>query len=407
MRILVYGINFAPELTGIGKYTGEMCSWLAARGHEVRVVTAPPYYPEWRVRDGYSSFAYRPERIDGVSVTRCPVWVPRSPTGKTRLLHLASFAVSSFPAALLKSVFWRPDVVFSVEPAFFTAPGAWAAARLSGARAWLHVQDFELDAAFDLGLVRSGALKSLACSVERFIMRRFDAVSTISGKMVEKLESKSVAKGNRYFFPNWVDTDVIFPMDRPGPMRKEMGIADDSTVLLYSGNMGEKQGLEIIVETARALSHRKELVFVVCGEGVSRKRLVESARDIGNIRFYGLQPAGKLNELLNMADIHLLPQRAAAEDLVMPSKILGIFSSGRPVIATAKASSQLAEAVEGRGVVVEPGDREAFTKAVLGLSGDRGLRVRLGKKAREYAMREWGKETVLGRFEKELLRRTS
>ncbi len=120
MKILMYCLNYAPELTGIGKYTCEQAEWLAARGHEVRVVTAPPYYPAWRVGEGYRAWQYSRERRRWVEVYRAPLWVPRKPTGVTRLLHLASFAVSSLPS-LMAQLRWRPDALFVVEPPLMCA----------------------------------------------------------------------------------------------------------------------------------------------------------------------------------------------------------------------------------------------------------------------------------------------
>lgn len=152
MKILLYGINFAPELTGIGKYTGEMAAWLVSQGHEVRVVTAPPYYPAWAVSPGYSAWRYKTEQWQGVRVLRCPLWVPHQPGGLKRLVHLASFALSSIPA-LLGQLRWRPQVVWVVEPALFCAPAAMALTRLCGAKAWLREQAIELEAAFSIGLV--------------------------------------------------------------------------------------------------------------------------------------------------------------------------------------------------------------------------------------------------------------
>jgi len=138
MRILIYGINYAPELAGIGKYTGEMAHWLTGHGHEIRVVTAPPYYPKWRVWGGYSSRRYKLENSNGVKLYRCPLWVPEKVSGLKRILHLMSFAFSSAPV-LISLIFWKPRVVLNVAPAIFTAPMALVAARLSGAKAWLHI----------------------------------------------------------------------------------------------------------------------------------------------------------------------------------------------------------------------------------------------------------------------------
>src|SRR5450759_2745464 len=183
MRILLVGINYAPELTGIGKYSSEMAEYLVAAGHEVRIVTAPPYYPEWRVADGYVAWHYSKEQRKGVSIWRCPIWVPTRPSGLKRLLHLASFALSSMPI-MVRQIFWRPNVILVIEPPLFCAPMAWLCAKLSGAKAWLHVQDFEVDAAFELGILRAQWMHSVAGKAESWLMRRFSRVSTISDNML-------------------------------------------------------------------------------------------------------------------------------------------------------------------------------------------------------------------------------
>jgi len=167
LKILIYGVNYAPELTGIGKYTGEMSEWLAEQGHDVRVVTAPPYYPEWKVSNAYASGFYRKEQVNGVEVYRCPLYVPAKPSGMKRIVHLASFALSSLPI-MLKQVFWKPDVVMVIEPPLFCAPTAWTVARLSGGKCWLHIQDFEVDAAFELGIIPFSGLRKFITIVSLF-----------------------------------------------------------------------------------------------------------------------------------------------------------------------------------------------------------------------------------------------
>lgn len=149
MKILLYGINYSPELTGIGKYSGEMGDWLAAHGHDVRAVTAFPYYPEWKLAPGAKGPFYRRESLAGVWVMRCPLYVPARPNAWRRIVHLFSFALSSFPALLLQWR-WRPDVLVLVAPTLFCVPGAWLLSRLTGARLVLHVQDYEVDAMFGL-----------------------------------------------------------------------------------------------------------------------------------------------------------------------------------------------------------------------------------------------------------------
>lgn len=432
MRILIYGINFSPELTGIGKYTGEMAAWLAARGHEVRVVTAPPYYPDWQVWTGFSGWRYQlaDEAGGSLRVVRCPLWVPARPSGLTRLLHLASFALSSLPV-LLWQWRWRPAVVFAVAPPLFCAPGAWLAARLAGGKAWLHIQDYEVDAAFDLGLLKGTWLRRMALAGERRLLRRFDRVSTISRRMLALAQAKGVAAGCLVLFPNWVDVLAIRPTaanvgapggiaeeipegipgglppgdaegTAPNALRAGLQIEPTALVALYSGNMGKKQGLEMLAEAATRLRDAAGLVFVFCGNGVGCADLVARCAGLPNVRFLDLQPLARLGELLAMADIHLLPQRADAADLVMPSKLTGMLASGRPVVATAQADTELANAVAGCGLVTPPGDAIAFAAAIAHLAQDAPLRARLGAAARDYAVRYLDRDAILGRVEAEM-----
>ena len=402
MKILIYCINFAPELTGIGKYTGEMATWLAARGHDVRVVTAPPYYPDWKVGAGYSGSAWQREESNGVQVWRCPLWVPARPGGIKRVLHLASFALSSLPV-MLRQLLWLPDAVWVVEPPLFCAPTAWAVARLSGARAWLHISDYEVDAAFDLGLLKGKTLKRVVLAAEHWLMRRFDVVSTVSQRMLERALSKGVDAQRLVSFPNWVDVGAFISASGQA-YRDELGIAPSAVVALYSGNMGRKQGLEIMAQVARSCADQRQgsdrLWFVFCGNGVGRADLLAQCEGIPNVRFLDLQPAARLPDLLAMADIHLMPQRAGAADLVMPSKLTGMLASARPVVATALAGTELANVVQLCGMVVPPEDAAAMTRAVLELAANASWREQLGFAGRNHAVHQIDRESVLQRFEK-------
>jgi len=400
-RLLVVALNYAPDLTGVGKYVSEMTEWLTSHKQlTVRVVTAAPYYPAWVVSPGYSSRRYTKERIAGVDVYRCPLWIPRRPGGITRMLHLLSFALSCFPVLLWQAVRWRPQVICVVEPPLGAAPGAWLAAKLCGAQAWLHVQDFEVDAAFELGLLRGGALRRAVLSAERRLMRGFDRVSNISERMLARLLEKGVDRQRVFLFPNWVDSALIRPLES-NTLRDELGIAPDTRVLLYSGNMGEKQGLELIIEVARSFADPRAL-FLLCGDGAVRGRLEAAAAGLSNVKFIPLQPLSRLNELLNLAEVHLLPQRAAVEDVVMPSKLGAIMASGRPVVATARSGSEVARTAHAGGIVVSPGDSAAFAEAIRRLLEDEALRRELGCSGREYALANWERETVLERAFDEL-----
>ncbi len=335
-------------------------------------------------------------------VCRCPIWVPRNPHGLKRLLHLASFALSSLPVMLWQTR-WHPDLVLVVEPTFFCAPQSLLTARWSGAKAWLHVQDFEVDAAFELGDISAPHLRGWALAIERRLLSAFDRVSTISGRMAGRLVQKKVDPSRCLLFPNWVDTHLIYPLSCPSPLRRQLGIPEDAIVALYAGSMGKKQGLDLLTDVARRLSHRSDLRFVFCGEGSYQEIFSEKTRHLPNVTLLPFQPSERLNDLLNLADIHLLPQRADAADLVMPSKLMGMLASGRPVLATARHGTQLASAVRGLGIVVPPGDLDAFVSATLELASDRDLRFMLGQEARKYAVRHLDSLAILVQFEQSVL----
>lgn len=399
MRLLLLSLNFSPEMIGIGKFNGEMARWFSSRGHQVRVVTAPPHYPEWKVDKGFSAWKYRKEVQDGIKVWRCPLWVPSLPGGFNRLIYSALFAISSFPI-MLQQIFWRPDVVMTIEPTLACALPAWLTATLSGGISWLHVQDLEVDAAFNLELLKSKGLKRLALTFESLLMKLFDGISTISQKMKEKLIQKGINPSKIVLFPNWINPQEIYPLDTPSIFRSELKIPENKIVALYSGNFGRKQGLELIVEVAKDLP---DIHFIFCGQGPSELMLKKLAQNVSNLFFIPLQPQKKLLHLLSLADIHLLPQKESAADLVMPSKLTGMLASGRPVVATAYPGTQVSEIVLRCGRVVPPGDVGSFKKAIEELAGRSELRHQLGTNARAFAIKHWSQEIVLKSFEEQLI----
>ena len=404
MRILIYGVNYAPELIGIGKYTSEMAEWLAARGHAVRVVAAPPHYPAWKIDDGYRGWKYGKETIRGVEVFRCPIWAPRRPEGVSRLLHPLSFALLSLPV-MLAQIFWRPAVVFVVEPMLFCAPGALAAACLSGAKAWLHVQDYEVEAFFGLGYSESSFLKKIITAIEGWLTRRFGIVSAVSRRMVARLSKLGLADSRTALFPNWVDTEQVRPVILGRDFRKEWGFAPDARIVLYAGNMGRKQGLEIILETAAAMREEcPRAVFLMVGDGPARDSFAEKVKKLGlhNVVFRPLQPPEDFPSLLATADVHLVVQRKGGADAFLPSKLAGIFAVGGTAIVTSDTNTELgllAEEHPGIFILTPPEDPASLKKALLSALSASGAAPGKNMVAREYAEKFLSKDIVLSKFE--------
>lgn len=407
MRLLIVGLNYAPEKVGIAVYTTGMAETLAADGHEVRVIAGQPYYPAWRIAKGHSPWAFTLREERGVRVTRVPHYIPAVPSGGKRLLHHASFAATALLPAIWNGIVWRPEVVLAVAPSLIGAPVARLAAWLAGAHSWLHIHDFEVEAAFATGLLESGGRHAaLARWFEGTVLKSFERVSSISPEMCRRLVNKGVPAERVSELRNWAELGAVRPMTRASTYREEWNIETEH-VALYSGNVGNKQGAEIVLEAARLLQHRRDFSFVICGEGPNRDRLQANARGLSNVQFRDLQPKERLNELMGLATVHLLPQLASAADLVLPSKLTNMLASGRPVVATAAAGTGLAREVEGCGLVVPPEDAVAFAGAIERLMDDEPLWARSAAVARARAEERWAKATILGSLSRDLDRLTA
>ncbi|WP_336219216.1 colanic acid biosynthesis fucosyltransferase WcaI [Citrobacter amalonaticus] len=401
MKILVYGINYSPELTGIGKYTGEMVEWMARQGHDVRVITAPPYYPQWKVGERYSAWRYRREE-GNATVWRCPLYVPKQPSTLKRLLHLGSFALSSF-FPLMAQRRWKPDRIIGVVPTLFCTPGMRMLAKLSGARTLLHIQDYEVDAMLGLGMAgksKGGKVAKLASAFERSGLHNVDYVSTISRSMMNKAQEKGVPAEKVIFFPNWSEVARFQQVndDDVTALRQQLGLPDDKKIILYSGNIGEKQGLENVIVAAEQLQ-AQPLIFAIVGQGGGKARLekMASERGLTNVRFFPLQSYDALPALLKMGDCHLVVQKRGAADAVLPSKLTNILAVGGNAVITAEAETelgQLCDSYPGIAVCVEP---ESVPALVCGIE-QALVMPKVNTVAREYAERTLDKENVLSQF---------
>lgn len=405
MRILIVGLNYTPEPVGIGPYTAGLAEALAQRGHPVAAIAGKPYYPQWRGNPEFNG-GWRRSVENGVALTRCPHYIPANPTGLRRVLHLASFALSALAPALRTALGrreQRPELVIAIAPALLSVVTAWLAARLAGARLWVHLQDFEVEAAVATGLLGERGLPArLALWSEGRILKLADRVSTISPQMCARLVAKGVAADRVIEIRNWSDTRFRAEAGEVAALRARWGL-EGASVCLYSGNIARKQGIEVLVDAARLLAGRRDIAVVICGEGPNRAALATFAEGLHNVQLHDLQPAEGMGAMLAMASVHLLPQIAGAADLVLPSKLTNMLASGRPVIATTEPGTGLAGEVEGCGLVTPPGDAAALAAAIVALVDDPDRCARLGEAARQRAAERWEKSAIVRRFEQAAL----
>jgi len=404
MKILIYGLHFKPDLIGIGKYTGEMTDWLFDRGHEIRVVTAPSYYPEWKLEKQF--WWYKKE--DNPYLTwRCPIYVPSQPKGLTRLFHLLSFAISSIPP-LIRNLSWKPDYIISIEPPFFTTLFALLYSKLTKSKSILHVQDLEIDAAYSLNILKKGIFYRIIQKVEKFILNKFDIISTISQMMKNEIIQKGIDRNKICIMPNWADTENIHPAVNNEYLRKQFSIKPDQKIILYSGNIGEKQNLNSVINIAEKMqTDNNRCIFLMVGDGAVKKRLAEDIkkRNITNISFLPLQPIKDFGALLTMADVHLITQDKNISDYVLPSKLTNILSAGGVSIISAKPKTELSQLVKKYeiGYLIKPDSEIELYDAIIHLLSNISQHSIISTNARKYAEKHLSKDKILNNFENNIL----
>ena len=405
-RILLIGGNFYPELTGIGKYNGEMIDTLSGMGYDCTVVTTFPYYPHWKVQEPYTNRSawFKKERkfvsaqATAITIFRCPHYIPGEPSGLKRIISDFSFTLSAFIKVTQLLFVKKFDFVIVVAPPFQLGLLGIYYKKLRGTKLFYHIQDLQIDAARDFNLIKSALLINVLLKIEKYILKRADVVSSISAGMIKKIVAKYAREV--IFFPNWVDTNLFFPINEKTGLKEEFGFKQNDQVVLYSGAIGEKQGLEAIITSAEAMKQKEHLKFVICGSGPYKEKLQEIAKSrmLENVIFLPLQPVERLNQFLNMADVHLVLQKAHAADLVMPSKLSAILAVGGLSILTANAGSSLFDVVNNHkmGVLIEPENQGALTEAIEATSENDMSDIR--RKARFYASEYLAIEEIFNKF---------
>jgi colanic acid biosynthesis glycosyl transferase WcaI len=406
-RVLLIGGNFYPEPIGIGKYNGEMIEWLTENGYDCTVITSFPYYPQWKVQQPYAkkSFWYKKEHKyykpfyeKSIRIYRCPQYVPATPTGFKRMLNGCTFFMTAFLVIFKLMFVSKFDYVISVVPSFETGLLAILYKKIRGGKFLYHIQDLQIDAARDLKILRSSSLIKFLLKIERYILKNADVVTSISSGMMEKVKKKCNKKVD--FFPNWVDGKIIYPISDKAKLKQEFGFNPSNKIILYSGAVGEKQGLENILYVAEQFQENDRLTFVICGSGPYLKRLEEIRDELGlkNLSFLPTQPIEKLNHFLNMADLHLILQRADASDLVMPSKLTNILAIGGVSIVTASRNSTLYDLIitQNLGLIAPPDNIQELAKAIEYAVQTSNLEI--STNALEYAQQNFSIENIISNF---------
>ncbi|MBF2064212.1 MAG: WcaI family glycosyltransferase [Calothrix sp. C42_A2020_038] len=400
MRILIYSYNYHPEPIGIAPLMTELAEGLVKRGHEVRVVTAMPNYPQRQIYEEYKGKFFVTEEKNGVHIQRSFVWIRPQPNLLDRILLDASFAVTSFVPALSG---WRPDVILTTSPSLPCCVPAAMLGWWNRCPVVLNLQDILPDAAIHVGLLKNKYLIKVFQALEKFAYHTATKISVIADGFIDNLLQKGVETSKMIKIPNWVDINFIRPLSKENNEFRSMHNLNGKFVVLYSGNIALTQGLETVVKAASKLRHIPDIVFVIVGENKGLQRLQQECNHYGadNVMLLPFQKREKLPSMLAAADIGLVVQKKNVISFNMPSKIQVLLASGRAIIASVPDTGTAAKAItqSGGGIVVPPEDPLALAEAILDLYQAPELVNSLGYNSRKYAVENYSFDNALNQYE--------
>lgn len=379
LRVLVMGLNYAPEPTGIAPYTSAMAGFLAEAGHDVDVVTGFPHYPYWKIAAGYRGLRIA-EQDGAVRVTRVRHPVPARPTGLGRIAAEAAFALH---AAVVRVP--RPDVVLAVSPALLTVAAALGRRRPGRTAVGVVVQDLYGSALAETGAL-GGRGAAAAAALERGLLTRADGVVAIHDTFRDSMSALGVDPARITVIRNWTHTGPA--VGEPAAIRAKLGWREDETIVLHAGNMGSKQGLGNVIDAARIADDRRlPLRFVLMGAGNQRSQLEQLGRGVERLQFVDPLPVGEFETALAAADVLLLNELPDVAEMCVPSKLTSYFAAGRPVLAatSARSAATIEMAAARAGLRVPPGEPQMLVDGALALIGDVEQARAVGARGQAYA----------------------
>jgi colanic acid biosynthesis glycosyl transferase WcaI len=404
MRILILTINYWPEQTGIGAVMTRRCEYLASVGHDVTVCTGMPYYPEWRIHSSYRRKPFLWEKRNGVNILRSWLWVPKKVTSAKRVLFEASFVASSLLQVLRCR---KPELLQVISPPLGLGLSAVLLSRWLKIPYVFDVQDLQPDAAADLGMLPRPLLPMLY-RLEAVAYQNASLISTVTNSMRKKIIAKGFPPNKVIVIPPPAD-DSLFDVGRivdDHRFRREYNLIG-KFVVAHSGNMGIKQDLNVVLDTAVQLKTQSDVLFLLAGDGAAKPNLERRVAllELPNIRFLPVQEQSQFLEMLAAIDLALIVQHASVSDIVFPSKTVTLLSAARPVGAAVNETSEIASVIResGGGIVSPSGNVKSLTETIQQFSKDRRKGRAMGESGRRYALRHWNEARIFSNLESHLM----
>ena len=401
LKILLISNNYRPELTGPGGYTTDLAEYLVQHGEEVTILTSFPHYPHWKLYPGYKQSLYPGSKENGVEIIRCPIYIPTNPNAIKRIIYDLSFTLSSAIGSVSTGRF---DLIYCISPPLTIGLTARFLSFFKRCPFIIHIMDLVPDTPVALGMLNNQVIINFLYALEKYVYRRAAGIVAISPGFLRNLQEKAVPEDKIALLPNWIDTDVITPGNRMNEFRRNNGIEDDDFVVTYAGNMGNKQGLETLLQTAERMAERGngKVRFLMVGEGARKSFLLNYAHSnkLDNVTFMPLQPEKTFPQLLSASDALVITQKKSVVDICLPGKLMTNCASGRPILAAVHNKSETAKFISDAdcGLIIDPEKPAALMEGINKLEKSPRLASEMGMRGRRYVEKYYSREKVLNNF---------
>ncbi len=397
MRVLILGQYYPPE--PIPK-PHELARGLTERGHDVVVVTGFPNYPAGRLYPGTHLRLWRWDTLDGIRVLRLPLYPDHSRSAVRRMINYGSFAIT---AALLGSVLSGPvDAIFAEHPPLTIGLAGWVLGRVRRAPFLFAVNDLWPESVEATGMVRSRKMLDWMGRLERFVYRRAAAIAVISPGVKVNLIGKGVPPDKVHVVPHWADESLYRPVPPDPELAQSLGMAGRFNVV-FAGQLGLAQGLDVVLGAAEELSDLAGVQFVLVGDGTDADRLrqVAGERGLDNVRFVGRQPAEQIPHIFAISDVLFVHLRdEPLFRITIPSKTIAYMACGRPVLMAVDGDATDLIREARAGVTCRNGNAKDLAETVRRLHAmPKKALEEMGRSGRDACLASYSRGVLLDRYE--------
>jgi len=399
MKILFLSHYFPPEVNAPATRTYEHCRRWVEMGHEVTVVSCVPHHPMGKAYPGYRNKLVHVEHRDGIKVIRLLTYITANEGFFKRTLNYVFYMVM---ATLAAPFLTRPDVVVSTSPQFFNGLAGYLVSRLRR-RPWLlEIRDLWPESILAVGAIRNRHIIRALEWLERFAYRKADHVVAVTEAFKRHIVALGVPEDRVTVIRNGVDLsffDDQLPVDEG--YARELGV-EGRFVAAYVGTHGMAHGLDTLLDAARLLRHREDIVLLTAGDGAEREHLVRRVEQeqLHNVRLLGQLPKSDMPRLWSITGASLVLLKKLDLFLtVIPSKIFESMAMRCPIVLAVQGESQEIIEASGSGLCIEPENAQQLAEAIEALADDPEYRTRLGDSGHACVTREFDRARLAEQFE--------